>query len=227
MHPIANALPDCPLLPRRRATRRLRDAKVSVLDRGFIFGDGVYEVVPAYGGPPFRFDEHMARLDRSLAELRIANPMRPHSGASWSMRLIAAYAHARTSSAGHDQRHLHPGDARRGDARPCDAAGPDAHRVRDGQPHDTASPSGARRGRRLRDARDDFRWQKAHIKTTSLAGAVLARQISVDVGAAETIMFRDELAQRGLLQQRLGGQGRHRHAARPRTTWCWKASATA
>ena len=53
----------------------LRDAKVSVMDRGFIFGDGVYEVVPVYAGRPFRFDEHMARLDRSLAELRIANPM--------------------------------------------------------------------------------------------------------------------------------------------------------
>ena len=52
-----------------------REAKVSVLDRGFIFGDGVYEVVPAYAGRPFRFDEHMARLERSLAELRIRNPM--------------------------------------------------------------------------------------------------------------------------------------------------------
>ena len=63
----------------------LRDAKVSVLDRGFIFGDGVYEVVPVYAGRPFRFAEHMARLDRSLAELRIANPHdATRSGASWS-----------------------------------------------------------------------------------------------------------------------------------------------
>ena len=45
----------------------LRDAKVSVLDRGFIFGDGIYEVVPAYGGKLFRFDEHLARLERSAA----------------------------------------------------------------------------------------------------------------------------------------------------------------
>ena len=52
----------------------LRDAKVSVLDRGFIFGDGVYEVVPVYAGKLFRFDEHMARLSRSLGKLRIANP---------------------------------------------------------------------------------------------------------------------------------------------------------
>ena len=53
----------------------LKDAKISVLDRGFIFGDGIYEVVPAYAGKLFRFEQHMARLDRSLGELRIANPM--------------------------------------------------------------------------------------------------------------------------------------------------------
>ena len=68
----------------------LRDAKVSVLDRGFIFGDGIYEVVPAYGGKLFRFDEHLARLDRSLAKLRIRNP---HTREEWMQRcrkLLAA-----------------------------------------------------------------------------------------------------------------------------------------
>jgi D-alanine transaminase len=49
----------------------LNEAKVSVLDRGFIFGDGVYEVLPVYGGRVFRFAQHMARLERSLAELRL------------------------------------------------------------------------------------------------------------------------------------------------------------
>ena len=54
------------------------------MDRGFIFGDGVYEVVPVYAGRPFRFAQHMARLDRSLGELRIANPDEPSpTGASW------------------------------------------------------------------------------------------------------------------------------------------------
>jgi D-alanine transaminase len=52
----------------------LNQAKVSVLDRGFIFGDGIYEVVPVYGRRLFRFDEHMARLERSLTKLRIPNP---------------------------------------------------------------------------------------------------------------------------------------------------------
>ena len=58
----------------------LPDAKVSVMDRGFIFGDGVYEVVPVYAGQPFRFTQHMARLERSLAELRLPNPL---SSAQW------------------------------------------------------------------------------------------------------------------------------------------------
>ena len=58
----------------------LNEAKVSVMDRGFIFGDGIYEVVPVYRGKPFRFAQHMARLGRSLQELRITNPL---SSAQW------------------------------------------------------------------------------------------------------------------------------------------------
>ena len=51
----------------------LNEAKISVLDRGFIFGDGVYDVAPVYGRRLFRFDEHMARLERGLQKIRIAN----------------------------------------------------------------------------------------------------------------------------------------------------------
>src|SRR3546814_18884889 len=50
---------------------RLGDASISVLDRGFIFGDGIYDVVPAYNGKPFRMDGHLARLERSLAAIAI------------------------------------------------------------------------------------------------------------------------------------------------------------
>ena len=49
----------------------IEDAKIPVLDRGFIFGDGIYEVIPVYGGRLFRFDGHMARLERSLREMRV------------------------------------------------------------------------------------------------------------------------------------------------------------
>ena len=70
----------------------LRDAKVSVLDRGFIFGDGIYEVVPVYGGRLFRFDEHLARLGRSLAKLRIANPATAEQWLERSRKLVSALA---------------------------------------------------------------------------------------------------------------------------------------
>ncbi len=52
----------------------IEEAKIPVLDRGFIFGDGIYELVPVYSRVPFRMDEHLARLERSLAEVRIRNP---------------------------------------------------------------------------------------------------------------------------------------------------------
>ena len=169
----------------------LRDAKVSVLDRGFIFGDGVYEVVPAYAGRPFRFDEHMQRLDRSLAEMQIHNPM---SHAQWRelvLRLIAAYAaHMDKTPPETDQMvyiQITRGVAMRDHVMPPGLTPtvfvttnrmyiyPEAERAR-GVACVTA---------------DDFRWKKAHVKSTSLAGAVLSRQLSADVGAVETVMFRD------------------------------------
>ena len=70
-------------------TTPISQAKVSVLDRGFIFGDGVYEVVPVYGRRLFRFEEHMARLNRSLAKLRIPNPHRPDEWLALCRQLVA------------------------------------------------------------------------------------------------------------------------------------------
>ena len=70
----------------------LCDAKISVLDRGFIFGDGVYEVLPVYAGRLFRFAQHMARLDRSLAELRIANPLNATQWHDIATTLVAGHA---------------------------------------------------------------------------------------------------------------------------------------
>ena len=55
-------------------------AQVSVMDRGFIFGDGVYEVIPVYGGRLFRLEQHLQRLARSLKEIRLFNPL---SGDQW------------------------------------------------------------------------------------------------------------------------------------------------
>ncbi len=187
MHPIADALPDS-LCYLDGAYGPLREAKVSVLDRGFIFGDGVYEVVPVYAGLPFCFEEHMARLDRSLAELRIANPLGRAQWHAVATRLIDASAPASRAGAQAVYIQVTRGVAPREHAMPQGieptvfvmlnpmAPVPDAVRAKG-----VACVSAG-----------DFRWQKAHIKSTSLLGAVLARQISVEAGAAETIMFRGD-----------------------------------
>lgn len=169
----------------------VREAKVSVLDRGFIFGDGVYEVVPAYDGRPFRFEEHMNRLDRSLGELRIRNPL---DRASWRKLvddLVAAYAkHVGKKPAETNQ--LVYLQVTRGVAMRDHVMPPDieptvfamVNRLYIYTPEERAKGV-------MCVTADDFRWKKAHIKSTSLAGAVLSRQMSADVGGNETIMFRD------------------------------------
>ena len=168
----------------------LPDAKISVMDRGFIFGDGVYEVVPVYGGALFRFEQHMARLDRSLAEVRINNPM---SHAQWfelALQLITAYA----DSTGIDSKKLDQlvyiqitrGFAMRDHVMPTNIK-PTVFVMTNA----LTLPSDSQRNQGVACVTaDDFRWEKAHIKSTSLLGAVFARQISFDAGAVETVMFR-------------------------------------
>ncbi|MFN8893060.1 MAG: aminotransferase class IV, partial [Betaproteobacteria bacterium] len=68
----------------------LAEARVPVLDRGFIFGDGIYEVVPVYGRRLFRFDEHLARLNRSLAKLRLPQPATREQWLERCRQLVAA-----------------------------------------------------------------------------------------------------------------------------------------
>ncbi len=169
----------------------LRDAKVSVLDRGFIFGDGVYEVVPAYAGRPFRFGEHMARLDRSLSELRIANPMTHPQWHSLVLQLIAAYAKAMEKRPEETDQmvyiHVTRGVAMRDHVMPpglTPTVFVTSNRMYIYPEHDRSQGVAC-------VTADDFRWKKAHVKSISLASAVLARQLSADVGAVETIMFRD------------------------------------
>lgn len=162
----------------------LRDAKVSVLDRGFIFGDGVYEVIPVYGRRLFRFDEHMARLDRSLAKLRIANPMSREQWLQQCRRVSAALPGAE------DQLvyvQVTRGVAMRDHVMPPDLE-PTVFIM--ASPMKPPTPEQRHHGVACVTARD-FRWERGDIKSVSLLGNVLARQISADKGAAETIMFRD------------------------------------
>ena len=169
----------------------LPDAKISVMDRGFIFGDGVYEVVPVYAGQPFRFDAHMARLDRSLRELRIANPMTHAQWRDVVLKLIANYALATRASATNIDQLIYiqitRGVALRDHVMPAHIT-PTVFVMSNLMKPPT--PEQRACGVACVTA-DDFRWEKAHIKTTSLLGAVFARQISFDAGAIETVMFRD------------------------------------
>jgi D-alanine transaminase len=183
-------LPDSPCYLNGEFTA-LRDAKISVMDRGFIFGDGVYEVVPVYGGKPFRFAQHMARLDRSLAELRIANPLAHAQWREIAVKLADAYALSQhTSPEKIDQLvyiQITRGVALRDHVMPPDLA-PTVFVMTSTMKPPTPEQ---RAGGVACVTADDFRWSKAHIKATSLLGAVFSRQISADVGAVETVMFRD------------------------------------
>jgi D-alanine transaminase len=161
----------------------LREAKVSVLDRGFLFGDGIYEVVPVYGRKLFRFDEHLARLGRNLSAVRIASPFQPAEWLEHCRRLIAAQAA--------DDQLLYI-QVTRGVAMREHSMLPDLTPTVFIMSNPMKPPSAEQRelGVACITARD-FRWQRGDIKAVSLLGNVLARQISVDQGAAETILLRD------------------------------------
>ena len=169
----------------------LPNAKISVMDRGFIFGDGVYEVVPVYAGQPFRFEHHMARLDRSLAELRLANPLSQADWTSMVQRLIADYAAMMQTTPSQTNQLIYiqitRGVALRDHVMPVDPV-PTVFAMTNKM--NLATEAQRAQGVACVTA-DDFRWDKAHIKSTSLLGAVFARQISFDAGAVETVMFRD------------------------------------
>ena len=160
----------------------VEDAKISVLDRGFIFGDGVYDVVPVYDHKLFRFDAHMARLERGLKELRIPNPFDRPGWLDRIRRLVAS----QTASDQIVYIQVTRGVAMRDHVMPQDIT-PTVFAMANVM----KLPSAAQREQGVACVTaDDFRWEKAHIKSTSLLGSVLARQISFDAGAVETVMFR-------------------------------------
>ncbi len=159
------------------------DAKVPVLDRGFIFGDGVYEVVPVYARQPFRMAQHLKRLQYSLDGIRLANP---HPQPVWEA-LIADLV-ARQDFA--DQAvyiQVTRGVARRDHAFP-QAAVPTLFMM--SNPLVLPTSEQVERGVGVVTAQDNS-WLRCDLKTTSLLGNVLMRQLAVDHGAVETVMFRD------------------------------------
>jgi D-amino acid aminotransferase len=161
----------------------LSEARIPVLDRGFIFGDGVYEVVPVYGRKPFRWAQHHARLVRSLGELRIDNP---RDATGWRELVDALIArHPWDDQFVYMQ--VTRGVAKRDHGFPKGIV-PTVFAM--------TSPLAPVPAAQLQNGVDavslpDQRWLRCDIKSVSLLGNVLARQSAVDAGAVECVMFRD------------------------------------
>ena len=161
----------------------IEEAKVPVLDRGFIFGDGVYELVPVYSRVPFRLEEHLARLERSLELVRIRNP---YTRAEWRDILLEVIRRQAFEDQG-VYFQVTRGVARRDHAFPKDAV-PTVFVM--SNPLVTPPRELVERGAAAVSAVDD-RWLHCDIKSISLIGNCLLRQVSADAGATETILFRD------------------------------------
>ena len=161
----------------------IEDARISVLDRGFIFGDGVYEVVPVYSRRLFRLTEHLRRLQDSLEGIRLKNP---HSDVAWRGLLEQIIA----SNEGDDQYlylHITRGVAPREHSFPEDVMptvfimstpllAPPKELLTTGVSAITAN---------------DNRWLRCDIKATSLLPNVLLRQMAADEDAVETLLLRE------------------------------------
>jgi len=168
----------------------LVEARISPLDRGFLFADGVYEVVPVHRGRPFRLREHLARLDSSLAAIRLPNP---HDAAGWEAILanVAAAAGGSemllylqvTRGAEHGRNHLLPKDAT-----------PTVFAF--ASPYPVPTPETLERGLRAITL-PDIRWYRCDIKSVALLANVLLRQEAADRGADEALLVRDGLLLEG------------------------------
>lgn len=163
----------------------VEEAKISVLDRGFIFGDGVYEVIPVYSRRAFRLQEHLHRLQHSLDGIKLANP---HSEAEW----ISIVEQIIERNAGEDQYlylHITRGAAKRDHAFPNPPVAPTVFVLSSPLAH--PSEELLNNGISCITATDN-RWLRCDIKAIALLPNVLLRQMAVDAGCAETILIRRE-----------------------------------
>jgi len=161
----------------------IEEAMVPVLDRGFIFGDGVYELVPVYSRVPFRLDEHLVRLERSLTEVRIKNP---YARERWGQIITQLIAQQPFDDQG-VYFQVTRGVAKRDHAFPKGVE-PTVFVMSNPlvNPPSEQVELGARAVTGV-----DYRWLRCDIKSISLIGNCLLRQLSADAGAAETILLRD------------------------------------
>ena len=161
----------------------IEEAKISVLDRGFIFGDGVYEVIPVYSHKAFRLEEHLLRLQHSLDGIKLANP---HSAGEWAGIINELIAR----NAGEDQYlylHITRGVAKRDHAFPNPPVKPTIFIM--SNPLTTPTAELLQSGIACITAPDN-RWLRCDIKAIALLPNVLLRQMAIDAGCAETILIR-------------------------------------
>ncbi|MCL2344904.1 MAG: D-amino acid aminotransferase [Desulfobulbus sp.] len=169
----------------------LAEAGVSPLDRGFLFGDGVYEVIPVYSRRPFRLDEHLQRLAATLAGIRLADPLPRDGWRNIVSRLIAAAPWEDQSiylqiTRGVDDKRDHPF--------PPATVPPTVFAF--ASPLLTASAELRATGVAAITV-PDLRWLRCDLKVISLLANVLARQQAVDQGCAEALLIRDGLLKEG------------------------------
>jgi D-alanine transaminase len=161
----------------------LAEARVPVLDRGFIFGDGVYEVVPVYARAPLRLAEHLARMQNSLDAIRLRNPL---AADEWT-RLVGQIIERNPWEDQSVYIQVTRGVAPRDQAFPADAT-PTVFIM--ANPMSKPSAEQRERGVGVITA-EDFRWQRCDIKSVSLLANCLLRQLAADAGCVEAVLLRD------------------------------------
>ncbi|MCK9635123.1 MAG: D-amino acid aminotransferase [Methylobacter tundripaludum] len=158
----------------------LTEAKVSVLDRGFLFGDGIYEVIPAYSGKLFHFEDHMERLENSLSSIRLVNP---HERAQWLEILTPLL------DAGRDQSvYL---QITRGVSDKRDHAFPEKVTPTVFAMCSDIVPLANLESGVKAISIDDSRWELCNVKATTLLANILLRQQAVEKGCAEAVLVKD------------------------------------
>jgi D-alanine transaminase len=168
----------------------LREARVSPLDRAFLYGDAVYEVAPVYAGRAFRWREHIDRLNRSLRELRM-QPVYTHE--RW-----AEVCEELIRRNGGGDMYVYFQVTRGAEYGRNHAPLPDIERTVFGfaAPPPAIPPERYERGAAAITAQDT-RWARCDIKSTALLANVMLKQLAVDAGATEVLMLRDGLLMEG------------------------------
>lgn len=167
----------------------LSEARVSVLDRGFIFGDGVYEVIPAYGGHLFRPEQHLERLGQSLSAIRMQPPLSVSEWQAVFKRLLLDIQ----GDAGIYLQITRGADIKR-DLKIPQGLAPTVFAMAMLLPE--VSPERLEAGASLITL-DDIRWSLCNIKATTLLANVLLRDQAIEAGAQDAILIRDGLAIEG------------------------------